>query len=384
MEGMPRTLSNADHPSEVSVDTAIGEPSPSPPEHPPRRTGRATRPPTWTKDYICASLNSPDDILIMGNDEAAIENLKKYLHTTFHIKDLGAPKYFLGIEIARSHQGISLSQRKFVLEIILEAGLSGCKPAVIPIKQNTRLIAADHDKETSRDDPILKDPTSYQKLIGKLIYLTMTRPDISYAVQNLSQFMHKPKESHMNAALKVVKYLKKCPGLGILLSRKCNMEMTAYCDAYYATCPMSRRFVSGFCIKLGESLLSWKTKKQATVSLSSAEAEYRAMAKTTCEIVWIRGLLGDLGIQVKGSTKLYCDNESALKLAANPIMHERTKHIEVDCHFTREKIQEGIIETRGIGTVEQPADIFTKPLCSRQHAYLLSKLGILDIYKPPA
>ncbi|KAL3721934.1 hypothetical protein ACJRO7_034306 [Eucalyptus globulus] len=232
----------------------------------------------------------------MGNDEVAIKSLKKYLHTTFHIKDLGAPKYFLGIEIARSHQGISLSQRKFVLEIILEVGLSGCRPTVIPIEQNIRLTTADHTGETSQDDPILQDPTSYQKLVGKLIYLTMTKPDISYVVQNLSQFMHKPKESHMNAALKVVKYLKGCPGLMILLSRRCNMEMTAYCDADYATCPMSRRSITGFCIKLGDSLLSWKIEKQATVSLTSAEAEYWAMAKTTCEIVWIRGLLGDLGI----------------------------------------------------------------------------------------
>ncbi|XP_039162774.1 uncharacterized mitochondrial protein AtMg00810-like [Eucalyptus grandis] len=255
--------------------------------------------------YGLKQASDNDDILIMGNDEAAVESLKKYLHTAFHIKDLGAPKYFLGIEIARSHQGISLSQRKFVLEIVSEAGLSGCRPAVIPIEQNVRLTTADHAGGTFQDDPILQDPTGYQKLVGKLIYLTMTRPDISYAVQNLSQFMHKPKESHMNAALKVVKYLKGCPGLGIFLSRKCNMEMTAYCDADYATCPMSRRSITGFCIKLGDSLLSWKTKKQATVSLSSAEAEYRAMAKTTCEVVWIRGLLSDLGVLLKGPTRLY-------------------------------------------------------------------------------
>ncbi|XP_039169649.1 uncharacterized mitochondrial protein AtMg00810-like [Eucalyptus grandis] len=321
----------------------------------------------------------------MGNDKAAIERFKEYLHATFHIKDLGAPKYFLGIEIAQSNLGISLSQRKFILEIISEAGLSGCKPAAIPIEQNTKLTSAAYDEGISKDDdPVLKDPSGYQRLVGKLIYLTMTRPDISYAVQTLSQFMHSPKQSHFDAALKIVKYLKKCPGLGILLSRKCDMKMTAYCDADYATCPISRRLVTGYCIKFGESLLSWKTKKQPTVSLSSAEAEYRAMAKTTCQIVWMRGLLKDLGIEVQGPTRVYCDNDAALKLAVNPIVHERTKHIEVDCHFTREKIQEGMIETRGIGTMEQPADIFTKPLCQRQHAYLLSKLGVLDIYRPPA
>ncbi|XP_039168789.1 uncharacterized mitochondrial protein AtMg00810-like [Eucalyptus grandis] len=253
---------------------------------------------TWTQGTSSIYLMIyVDDILIMGNDEIAIKGLKGYLHSTFHIKDLGSPKYFLGIEIARSSQGISLSQRKFALEIISEVGLSGCKPAVVPIEQNVKLTTADYDVEVPQEaDPTLKDPLGYQKLVGKLIYLTMTRPDISYAVQTLSQFMHKPKQSHMNATLKVVRYLKKCPGLGILLSRKCDMRMIAYCDADYATCPMSRRSITGFCIKLGDSLLSWRTKKQPTVSLSSAEAEYRAMAKTTCEIVWLRGLLQDLGV----------------------------------------------------------------------------------------
>lgn len=212
------------------------------------------------------------------------------LHATFHIKDLGAPKYFIGIEIeiARSNEGISLSQRKFILEIISEASLSGCKPAVIPIKQNTKLTTADYDKGISQDDdPVLNDSSSYQRLVGKLIYLTMTRPDISYAVQTLSQFMHQPKRSHLDVALKVMKYLKKCPGLRILLSKKCDMRMTAYCDADYTTCPISQRSITGYCIKLRESLLSWKTKKQATVSLSSAEVKYRTMAKATCQIVWI-------------------------------------------------------------------------------------------------
>jgi len=143
------------------------------------------------------------------------------------------------------------------------------------------------------------NPSGYQRLVKKLIYLTMMRLNISYAVQTLSQFMHNPKQSHFDTALKIVKYLKKCPGLGILLSKKCDMKMTAYYDAVYATCPISQRSVTGYCIKFGESLLSWKNKKQPIVSLSSAEVEYRAMAKTACQIVWMRGLLKDLGIEVQ-------------------------------------------------------------------------------------
>ncbi|KAL3741250.1 hypothetical protein ACJRO7_016822 [Eucalyptus globulus] len=225
----------------------------------------------------------------MGNNDSHVARFKKYLHSTFHIKDLGPPKYFLGIEIARSDKGINLSQRKFILEIVSEVGLSGCKPAIIPAEQNAKLTTHEYDLNSSSsiEDPVLKDPSAYQRLVGKLIYFTMTRPDICYAVQILSQFMHSPKQSHMDAALKVVKYLKGCPRLGIFLSRDCNMKMTAFCDTDYATCPMTRRSITSFCIKLGKSLISWKTKKQSTVSLSSAESEYQAMAKTTCEVVWI-------------------------------------------------------------------------------------------------
>ncbi|XP_039170375.1 uncharacterized mitochondrial protein AtMg00810-like [Eucalyptus grandis] len=243
-----------------------------------------------TKDSSIYLLIYVDDILVMGNNDSDVAKFKRYLHSTFHIKDLGPPKYFLGIEIARSNEGICLNQRKFILEIVSEAGLSGCKPTVILVEQNVKLTTHEYDisSPSTIKDSVLKDPSEYQRLVGKLIYLTTTRPDISYAVQILSQFMHMPKQSHMDAALKVVKYLKGCPGLGILLSRDCNMKMTVFCDTDYVTCPMTKRSITGFCIKLGKSLISWKTKKQSTISLSSAESKYRAMAKVTCEIVWIR------------------------------------------------------------------------------------------------
>ncbi|XP_031274933.1 uncharacterized protein LOC116133363 [Pistacia vera] len=325
------------------------------------------------------------DILITGNDDVAIKALKERLHRHSRIKDLGEPKYFLGIDIARFAAGISLSQRKYVLELVSDSGLSTCKPSAIPVEQNTKLSTQQYDNATSvlDNDPPLKDPSSYQRLVGRLIYLTMTRPDISYAVHILSQFMHGPKQSHMDAATKVLKYLKGCLGLGLLLPRNGNLNMAADCDSDWATCPMTRKSLTCFCIKLGGSLISWKTKKQSTVSLFSAEAKYRAMAKATCEIIWILVLLKDLGAEVRKPVVLYCDNKAANDIAANPVFHERTKHIEIDCHFVRDKIQEGVIKTMHIRTPEQPADIFTKPLCSRQHSFLLGKLGVFDIYKPP-
>ncbi|XP_031255915.1 uncharacterized protein LOC116113895 [Pistacia vera] len=146
----------------------------------------------------------------------------------------------------------------------------------------------------------------------------------------------------MDAAMKVLKYLKGCPSLGFLLPQDGNLNITAYCDSDWATCPMIRKSLTELCIKLGGALISWKTKKQSTVSLSSAEAKYRAMAKTTCEITWILWLLGDLEVHIKTYVHLYYDNKAANNIAANPVFHEITKHIEIDCHLIRGKIQEGV------------------------------------------
>ncbi|XP_031275380.1 uncharacterized protein LOC116133837 [Pistacia vera] len=252
---------------------------------------------TWNKGKtFIALIIYVDDILITGNDETGIKSLKEHLNRQFRIKDLGEPKYFLGIEIARSPAGISLCQRKYVLELISNSGLSRCKPSIIPVERNTKLTTQEYDSgiSSSENDPPLEDLTKYQRLVGRLIYLTMTRPNISYAVHILSQFMHGPKQSHMDATIKVLKYLKGCPGLGLLFPRDKELVVTAHCDSDWATCPMTRKSLTGFCIKLGGALVSWKTKKQSTISLSSAEAEYRAMTKTTCEIIWILGLLEDL------------------------------------------------------------------------------------------
>ncbi|XP_070021442.1 secreted RxLR effector protein 161-like [Nicotiana sylvestris] len=152
----------------------------------------------------------------------------------------------------------------------------------------------------------------------------MTQPDISYTMQNLSQFMYGPKRSHMKRALRVVKYLKNARGLGILLSSKPSSQLIVYCDANCATCPMTRRSVSGFVVKLGDSLISWKSNKQSTMSRSSAEAEYRSMANAIAEMVWLIGMCEELKVKQNLLVKLYCDSKASLQIAANPIYHERT------------------------------------------------------------
>lgn len=245
-----------------------------------------------------------DDLLITGSSAEEIKVLKSQLSSQFHMKDLGELNYFLGLEVCRSEQGIFISQKKYILDLLKENGLSNARPYKLPMDPHVKLQA---DMGT----PLL-DQEVYRRLIGKLIYLTITRPDICFTVQLLSQFMQNPTSVHMQAAKHLLRYLLSAPGQGILLASSSAAQLTAYCDSDWASCPMTRRSTTGYCILLGQSPISWKSKKQGVVSRSSAEAEYRAMALTCCEVTWLVALLKDLGISNLGpvdlsvTIKLHC------------------------------------------------------------------------------
>ncbi|KAG7532447.1 Reverse transcriptase RNA-dependent DNA polymerase [Arabidopsis thaliana x Arabidopsis arenosa] len=223
-----------------------------------------------------------DDLVICGNDASVIAKFKTYLSQCFKMKDLGPLKYFLGIEVARNPEGIFLSQRKYCLDVIEECGLSGSRPAETPLEQNHKLA--------SSTSSLFSEPDKYRRLVGRLVYLTHTKPEISYAVNMLAQFMQKPLLDHWEAALRLVRYLKGCPGQGILLSSTSDLQLKAFSDSDHAGCPLTRRSLTGYLVKLGPSPVSWKTKKQDKVSRSSAEAEYRAMAMTCQELMWVKEL----------------------------------------------------------------------------------------------
>lgn len=157
-------------------------------------------------------------------------------------------------------------------------------------------------------------------------------------------------------------------------------SLTAFCDLDWAACPQSRKSVTGYMVKFGNSLTSWKSKKQDTISRSSAEAECRSMASTVAELTWLTGLFKELGITIIQPIDLYCDSKAAIQIAANPIFQERTKHIDIDCHFIREKLQQRLIKTHHINTKEQPVDLFTKGLGKAQHHHLITKLGVKNIF----
>ncbi|XP_057529852.1 uncharacterized mitochondrial protein AtMg00810-like [Amaranthus tricolor] len=309
-----------------------------------------------------------DDILLTGNHLDEMHSLKAFLHSTFKIKDLGSLHYFLGIEILKVSHGIIMTQRKFAAELLKEFDHLTATPAQCPLEARLQL---------RNDSGIpIKDPTIYRKLVGKLNYLTNTRPDLAYAVQFLSQFLQDPREPHWQAALHTLRYLRQDYTKGILLNASSDMKLEAYCDSDWASCHNTRRSVSGYFILLGGSPISWKSKKQTTVSLSSAEAEYRSMRRVTAELAWLTRLLHEFTIPTVIPVPLKCDNQAAIYIAKNPVYHERTKHIALDCHFVREKLQDGLISLSYIPTKQQLADIFTKSLSWPDHHLLVSKLGM--------
>ncbi|GKE05378.1 ribonuclease H-like domain-containing protein [Tanacetum coccineum] len=328
-----------------------------------------------TDDVFVALLVYVDDFIITGNSLDEIENFKLFLKSNFMIKDLGIIKYFLGIEVLDNSNGICMTQRKYCLELIHEFGLLAAKPVTTPLPENC-VLAVDE----SESDKFKKNIFEYQKLLGKLIYLTHTRPDISYDVHCLSQHMHAHFQSHLKVSLRVIRYLKNSPGIGIQIYKDKNLKLSCFTDFDWAKCLRTRKSVSGYCVFFGKSLVSWKSKKQNTVSRSSAEAEYRCMASATCEVIWISNLLNDLCITNLLPVNLYSDRSSAIQIAVNLVFHERTKHFEVDVHLVREKVHDGVINTIKVASADQTADLFTKGHGTTQHLKLCNHLSLVDMF----
>ncbi|GJW88635.1 ribonuclease H-like domain-containing protein [Tanacetum coccineum] len=285
-----------------------------------------------TDKVFIALLIYVDDIVITGNDQSEIDAFKMFLSSKFLIKYLGLLKYFLGIEVLKNDQGICMTQRKYCLELLHQFGLLAAKPVATTLPENCVLSC--QEPET---DKLLTNITEYQKLVGKLIYLTHTRPDISYVMQCLSQHMHSPLRSHLKIAFRVLRYLKKSPGTGIQIFKESDLKLRVCIDLDWAKCLVTRKYVLGFCVFFGKTLISWKSKKHAIVSRSSAEAEYICMTSATCEIIWIANLLQSLKMTSLYPISLFSGSSSAIQIAANLVFHEKTKQLKIDVHIVREK-----------------------------------------------
>ena len=255
-----------------------------------------------------------------------------------------------------------------------ETGFLGCKPADTPMDPNK--------KPNRNEDSSPVDKERYQRLVGKLIYLSHTRPDIAYSVSVVSQHMNNPSENHLEAVNRILRYLKMTPGRGLLFKRSEKREVEIYTDASWAGELTDRRSTTGYCSFVWGNLVTWRSKKQAVVSRSSAESEYRALALGICEGMWLQRLLRELKVETKDTVKMFSDSQAAINIAKNPVHHDRTKHIEIDRHFISEKVNNGIVQLSYVPTRLQIADILTKALPRVSFDELNSKLGLYNIYNP--
>jgi len=219
-------------------------------------------------------------------------------------------------------------------------------------------------------------------LVWKLIYLSHTRPDITYAVNVVSQFMHDPRKPHMDDVERILRYLKSTPGKEILFSKHGLLWVEGYRDADWAGSADDRRSTSGYFTFVRGNLVTWRSKKQPVVARSSAEAEFRGMALGMCELLWVKSVLSDLGFEPKEVMSLYCDNTSAIEIAHNPVQHDQTKHVEIDRHFIKEKLDAGTIVFPFVRSEQQLADMLTKGVSSKVFNESLLKLGMCDIHVP--
>ncbi|XP_019151901.1 PREDICTED: uncharacterized protein LOC109148622 [Ipomoea nil] len=306
---------------------------------------------------LVALLVYVDDIVLASESLEIIQDVKKQLSTSFLLKDLGPLRYFLGLEVARHKKGIAVCQRKYAIELLEDIGFTNAKPVFSPTVPSHKL--------SKNEGEFLQDSSQYRRIVVQL-----------------SQFLDKPTDIHLQAAHRVLRYIKAASGQGLFFPSTSNLHLKAYSDSDWGACVDTRRSVTGFCIFLGDALISWKSKKQPTVSKSSSEAEYRALATTSYEIQWLIYLLAEFGVVHSEAVAIYCDSKSAVAIAENPVFHERTKHIELDCHLIREKLHKGLIRLFHIPSEKQLADPFTKTHCPTSFQHYISKLGLMNLYNP--
>ena len=312
-----------------------------------------------------------DDMLIFSNSTNARDATKAALSERFEMTDLGEAHWILNMELTRdrANHTINLSQRQYIETILERHDLADCKPVATPMVQNQKL--------TKLDAPEI-DPQPYQQALGSLMYAMVgTRPDIAYAVGALSQHSATPGQEHWTALKRVFRYLRGTTDLSIHFNGKIPNEAFAFVDADHANDPNTRRSVGGYVYLIAGGAVSWSSKKQSSVALSSTEAEYMAASSAAQEAIWLRALLGELGLlSLEHPTCLRIDNQSAMALARNDAFHNRTKHIAIRHHFIRERIEDGEIDVEYVPTDRQVADVLTKPLGRVKHERFVEGMGL--------
>jgi hypothetical protein len=302
-----------------------------------------------------------ESLILVTYSESLIVGYKQALTSDFEMKDLGMMHYFLGLEVWQRTDEIFLSQGKYTVEILKKFSMTECKSMPTPMMMDLKKM---NDDDSDEIDP---------QLIGSLMYLVNTRPDICYAVNVLSQFMSQPRQTHWIAAKHVLRYLRGTVGYGLRYASSVDLSLQGYVD--WAGSTVDRKSTSGCCFTLGSAMVSWCSRKQSSVALSTAEAEYIALSVAVREAVWLRKLLTDLFDHEMDPIIIHCDNQSCVKLSENPVFHDRSKHIEIKYHYIRDMVQRKAVHVQYLPTHEQIADIFTKPLAKTKFEYFRERLA---------
>lgn len=296
------------------------------------------------------------------------DEFKKSMVREFDMSDLGKMRYFLGIEVVQRDDGIFINQNKYALEILSRFGMEGSNAVHNPIVPGFKMF--------KDENGVNADATYYKQIMGSLMYLTTTRPNLMFVVSLISRFMAQPTKLHFQATKRVLRYLKGTTSFGIFYKKGGVEDLIGYTDSDYAGDLEDRKSTSGYVFMLSSGAVSWSSRKQPIVTLSTIEAEFVAAATCACQAIWMRRILKKLNCST-----VFCDNSSAIKLSKNPVMHGRSKHIDVRFHFLRDLTKEGAVKLVHCGTLDQIADIMTKPLKLDQFKKLRGLLGVCE--EPP-
>jgi hypothetical protein len=317
-----------------------------------------------------------DDVLIAAPSMGPIEDVKKSLKTKWKWSDMGEAAYVLGLKMERDRnlRTIRLSQEAYIDRILARFGMTGAGSVTTPL-EDIKLQVSTEELDPSRQK-------FYLSIIGSLMWISQSlRPDISFAVSLLSRFGVNPTEEHLRVSKRVLRYLKGTAGMALTLGNfsiaSVETALSGYCDADYAGDINTRRSTTGYLFKYMGSSISWGSVRQATVALSTCEAEYMALAEALKEGMWLSRVLKDLGY-LQDCFILFCDNQGAIALSENPGKHSRSKHIDVRYHFIRERVDDGQVDIRHVGTLNQAADMLTKALNNVKHTHNCQLVGLKD------
>jgi hypothetical protein len=309
-----------------------------------------------------------DDIIFGSDNDQLSQQFVESMQNEFEMSMLGEMKFFLGLQITQSDEGIFISQTKYINEMLKKFQMQDCKPVGTPMVTGCKL--------SQNDDSENVEQTMYRSMIGSLLYVTATRPDVMHAVCQVARFQASPKASHLLAVKRILRYLKGTTEYGLWYPKGNQLDLYAFTDVDWAGCVDDRKSTSGATFYLGGCLVSWSSKKQSTVSLSTAEAEYIAAANCCTQVLWMKQMLSEIHIHYDAPIPIFCDNTSAISISKNPVMHSKTKHIPIKFHFIREQVLSNIIKLEYVGTKDQIVDIFTKPLPKMQFESLRDQLGV--------